>query len=573
VAQLRNKRVRLGTQVLAIELGSTTSKAVYLARAKNKVETVAHAVCDSPLGSEEPSPTVLAALFSKLAEAVGYRGKDLVLALPMRDAVLQSMLLPDVPDSELRQILKLSGRKYFHHDGNFAFDTLPFSTASAPQLPRMRAQKNVLVVGAKSEWVHHAQKAAGLAKLRLRTLTLSQLGSVAALRLTMQEALCERSIVLLDFGFNCATISLLVNGNPTVTRVIDIDGERLNRGLADSYRVSANVPADLKMDMIRSRMREHLAPLAQEFRAAIEFFQSEHDCYITNGVITGDLAESDLLVETLQLLEVPCDRLKVREDCVLSFPAVTTNGAVKRLPQFTSAAGLGAAWLTAQPEQLDLLGEYNDEQEARRRDPVRRATMIAALFLVALFVWAAQVRWRLGQVAAELAECEKQRKSGAEASRFALSLIRNAGEAESIVRGLQQHATNRFFCAPVLNGLQHAGWDDVHLIRLALQETIVTVEATRASTNNNVVTPRKPGFSTRNATLTLMAKNLGETADREKFIEQLQSSDYFKNALRAENPVALKSQLPRQADLLDPTKTFSLFTVECAFPEKVIGYD
>ena len=569
------KEAKPRTQILAIELGTTTSKAVYLTRGKEKIQTIAHGVCDSPLASEEPSPAIIAAHFRKLAEAVGYPGRDIVVALPMRDVVLQSMLMPDVPGAELRQILKLSGRKYFHQDvGHYTFDTCSFSaTAAGPQPPRMRAQKNVVVVGAKREWVQHVQKAAGLARFRLQALTLSQLGAVSAVRLAMPEGLQERSVVVLDFGFGCATISLLLNGNPAVTRVIDIDGERLNRGLADSYRVAASVAAEFKMEMIRSRVREHLAPLAQEFRAAIQFFESEHDCQIAYGVITGDLAESDLLVETLQLLEVPCERLKGRSDGMVSFPAASGNPDAKWLPQFTSSAGAGAGWLAGTIPQINLLAEYDEEREARRRDPVRRAVVVAALLIGTLFVWAGEMRWRNARVAAELAQCESQRKTCAEASRFASLLMRSTTEAESVVRALQQHATNRFLCAPVLDGLQHATSEDVQLVRMALQEAIVTLEATKAATNSGVVTRRKPGASTGTATLTLMAKNAGETVARERFIEHLQSTDYFKAALRPENPVTLKSQLPRQVDLLDPSQTFSLFTIECAFPEKVIGHD
>jgi hypothetical protein len=37
--------------------------------------------------------------------------------------------------------------------------------------------------------------------------------------------------------------------------------------------------------------------------------------------------------------------------------------------------------------------------------------------------------------------------------------------------------------------------------------------------------------------------------------------------------VLLKNRLLRQVDPLDPNRIFTLFTIECVYPERVLGYE
>ena len=115
--------------------------------------------------------------------------------------------------------------------------------------------------------------------------------------------------------------------------------------------------------------------------------------------------------------------------------------------------------------------------------------------------------------------------------------------------------------------------DNIQLTRLTLQESVITIEAKKGISEKNLTIPRKPGFSTEKVSLTLQAKNFGTAQDREKFIEKLTSVPYFKELLRKDEPVVLRNHLARQVDPIDPTKTFNLFTIECVYPDKVVGYD
>src|SRR5204862_4800816 len=110
-------------RVIGIELGGLTSRAVYLERSGEQVKVLKFSVRESPLKQENLTPAGLAEHFQKLAKDLQANTKDLVVALGMEEGILQRVQMPRTSKEELRQILKLSGSKYFPQDiTNHIFD-------------------------------------------------------------------------------------------------------------------------------------------------------------------------------------------------------------------------------------------------------------------------------------------------------------------------------------------------------------------------------------------------------------------------------------------------------------------
>jgi len=59
----------------------------------------------------------------------------------------------------------------------------------------------------------------------------------------------------------------------------------------------------------------------------------------------------------------------------------------------------------------------------------------------------------------------------------------------------------------------------------------------------------------------------------DEFMDLIAHHAYFEANLRKVDPVTLKNRTPKQADPLDPTRVYTLFTVECAYPERILGYE
>jgi hypothetical protein len=89
----------------------------------------------------------------------------------------------------------------------------------------------------------------------------------------------------------------------------------------------------------------------------------------------------------------------------------------------------------------------------------------------------------------------------------------------------------------------------------------------KAATN----APSKPAETREQIVLSITAKNFADTQAEDEFIERLASLPYFAESLRKTSPVILKNRSARQVDPLDPAKTFILLTIECVYPERVLG--
>jgi hypothetical protein len=187
-------------------------------------------------------------------------------------------------------------------------------------------------------------------------------------------------------------------------------------------------------------------------------------------------------------------------------------------------------------------------------------------------LWAGYLRLPSARADADLNKVQAEWKSLEKALNETLAISKKAQELERIVLPLQQHATNRFLWALPLDALQHATVDDIQVVSLKMEQTLVQVEGVKAATKR----PAQPAQTKEQITLTITAKNFADNEAEEaedQFIERIATLPYFKNSLRKKEPVVLKQRLPQQVDSLDTTKTFTLFTIECSYPDRILGHE
>ena len=578
VLNVLRSKTRGKSRVIGIELGGLTSRAIHLERAGDDLKVLKFSVRESPLKEPNLTPAILAEHFLKLAKDLQTNTRDIVVALGMEDAILQRVQMPRTTNDELRQILKLSSTKYFPQDiANHVFDVAVVqranNTRAAVEPPRIRSQAEVLVAGARGDLVELVQKAAKLARLRLVQVSLTMIGLADALRVANPELLAQKPVVVGKLGFTYASITVLLDGLPVFTRILDVDGEQLSKGLSEAYKVPRHIPDDYQIDYIRSRLKLVFSRLVQDFKSAMDFFEAEYEQKVAAGFMFGELVVSKLALETLQDLDVPCAQFDAQKLCTLEGSPEETTWFVQEMPQLVAAIGSAAGWLKNDRVPLNLIAEDIEARERRRRDPVRHVAIAACLILALLLGWAGKLRTGIWNVERELQRDAAERVQW-ERMRREISLAKGRlAEANQTLAALQTHYTNRFVFGSALDALQGAAMDDIQLTRLILQQSVANTEGRKAVTEKNKTIPRKPGHSTEKVSLTLQAKNFAGPEEREKFIEKIASIPYFKQHLRKEEPVVLRNHMARQIDPLDPSKTFNLFTIECMYPDRVVGYD
>lgn len=222
------------------------------------------------------------------------------------------------------------------------------------------------------------------------------------------------------------------------------------------------------------------------------------------------------------------------------------------------------------PIRLNLLAEAQAAEEARRRDPVKRAVWGAALFLVLILVWSSSLQLKAMLIRSDLTRLEGKVSAHDDEYQLVLENQNKTVEINRRLQALQQLATERFLNGTLLNALQHTTVDEVQLLRLHLEQSYVAFEGTKARTNqDNVLVPGKPATATEKTLLVLegadTAANPGDGLNR--YREGLATSAYFRQSLVKTNGIGLKSLAPPQISPINGKRSV-IFTLECRYPEK-----
>ena len=221
------------------------------------------------------------------------------------------------------------------------------------------------------------------------------------------------------------------------------------------------------------------------------------------------------------------------------------------------------------PIRLNLLAEAQAAEDARRRDPFKRAVWVAALIIVVILVWSSSLQLKAMLVHSEVSRLEGQVNSHTNEYRGILDNQTKTADLKHKLDELRRLSADRLLQGTLLNALQQATVPDVQLLRLRLEQTYVCFEGTKPRTNDdNVFIPGKLPTNTEKVLLTLegadSSANPGDQVN--KYKDALAANAYFKEVLVKTNGINLRNLAPPQISPLTG-KRGANFTLECRYPE------
>jgi hypothetical protein len=289
------------------------------------------------------------------------------------------------------------------------------------------------------------------------------------------------------------------------------------------------------------------------------------------------------------------------------------------------------------PIRINLLAEQQAEEEARRRDPVKRAGWVAGVLIALMLLWCAQLQFRLGGLRSDLADHEgRWKRMGPEFLQISND-FQESGMIRKKLNSLQKYATNRFLWANALDALQQTADDQVRVATLTGTSVLTEQKPSAFSTNLFVTLPPKHWWSWKSAppatnaaelaqallgvitnkpefvryqsalkatlnvttnpiqivakvdvikpetvtekiTLNIRARDYGNPPGKrvDRFYETITNTPYFKSFIgRSGGSVQPDSIQPRddRTDLISPTDLYIPFTIELSSPERIRSND
>jgi type IV pilus assembly protein PilM len=340
-------------QIMAIDLGGRTTKAVHLQRKPDGFVLCSFALLDAPIYEKALSADLLAEHLKNVCQVLDAKSKNVALAIGVNESIVRHADLPQMPVDDMRQILRNNTKNYLQQDlPGYVFDCYiipPRSLQKGPEkgkTPGTQKQK-VLVAGARRQLLDDMLMAIKNTGLIADHIIPGLVGPVNAFEMAMPEVFSKEVIALVDMGFKGTTICLLQEGELILSRAVAIGGDRLSNGLAEALGISYAEAEGIKVGMpseVQSQLEALVLPLGRELRASIDFFEHQQDKTVTQVFISGGSARSEFIVNALQTeLMVECKGWNPTSFLQTALPPQQLADIEHVAPQLAVAVGTAVA--------------------------------------------------------------------------------------------------------------------------------------------------------------------------------------------------------------------------------------
>ena len=346
--------------MIAVDLGSRTTKAVLLERRGEIVALTRYALLDAPIFEKKISPELLSAHLHTVCEALGSTTKYITMSVGLDDAMVRQVEMPHIPVDEMRQILRVNHKNYLQQDlPNHVFDCYilpPRVEVSSDQTGRPTSpnfsggavQKlKVLATAAKQSLVTDYLQATNMAGLVADCLVPGLVGPINAFEQAQPEIYAKETVALVDIGFKHTSVCVLDRGELALTRVVNIGGHQLTAGLADAMSISYAEAEGIKVGMapeVETGLQMQVIPLGREIRASLDFFEHQQDRPVTQVFASGGSARSEMILQMLNSeLLLECKTWNPTGFLQLALPGQQAVEVDHIGPQLTVAIGAALA--------------------------------------------------------------------------------------------------------------------------------------------------------------------------------------------------------------------------------------
>ncbi|MDR3458130.1 MAG: pilus assembly protein PilM [Verrucomicrobiae bacterium] len=338
------------TQMIAVDLGSRTTKAVLLEKRGEILALTRYALLDAPIFEKKISPELLADHLRSVADALGNTTKFITVAVGIDDAVVRQIELPQIPLDEMRQVLKVNHKNYLQQDlPGHVFDCYiipPRLDKNAPAnsgIPKLK----VLAAAARQQLITDFMKATMLAGLIPESLVPGLIGPINTFELALPEIYEKETVALVDIGFKHTSVSVLDRSELVLNRMVNLGGDQLTQGLADSMGISYAEAEGIKVGMapeVEAGLQSQVIPLGREIRASLDFFEHQNDRPVSQVYVSGGSARSEMILQMLhQEMLVECKTWNPTGFLQLALPGQQAVEVDHIGPQLTVAVGAALA--------------------------------------------------------------------------------------------------------------------------------------------------------------------------------------------------------------------------------------
>ncbi|MCS7338013.1 MAG: pilus assembly protein PilM [Verrucomicrobiae bacterium] len=306
-------------QLVAVDLGSRMTKAVYLQAKDDGLSLLRYAILDAPIAEQGVSVEVLGEHLRAVVAQLNPKAKLMAVTASVSDVVIRTVEMPPVPLNEMRAIIKNNPKQHMAQElPDHTFDCYIMTQRSQAKpgdkdrAGGLTGKLKVLVAAARTRLVQDLQAAIKHAGLVPDSVVPMLITTINAFERAQPEVFTKEVVALVDIGFKNSTICLLQEGELILSRVVGIGGDKITEGLANALGISYVEAEGIKIGMpqeVVDSLEVVVRPLGRELRALMDFFEHQQDQQVRHVFVCGATARSDCILQILQSeLMVECKR-------------------------------------------------------------------------------------------------------------------------------------------------------------------------------------------------------------------------------------------------------------------------
>jgi len=222
------------------------------------------------------------------------------------------------------------------------------------------------------------------------------------------------------------------------------------------------------------------------------------------------------------------------------------------------------------PIRVNLLAEAQAQEDLRRRDPVKRAVVVGAGLVALMLVWSLSLWLKSIEYRSDLGHWQKVVQTYSEQNKEVLKNQKQVTDLAQKLAALQKLSRDRLLVGTLLNAMQRITVQDVQLVRLRLDDSLIYNEEIKASIEAKRAA--RPASVTEKITLSLDAKDASAKPGDliPKYQQAIADAPYFEAILNKSDPqrVHLKPGSYGAQQVGPDGHLFQPFTLDSIFPEK-----
>jgi type IV pilus assembly protein PilM len=336
---------------IGLDVGSTAVRAAEVTGSLDDPSLVRAAQVELPPGAVEngeiKDPEAVAQALHELWRRGGFRNKQVYMAVGNQRVVVREIVVPWLPDKELRDSLPYQVQEFIPipvEEAVLDFDVLEEFEHEGARMLR------VLLVAAQRPMVQQVVEVAHQAKLEPVGVDLTAFAlvrSVGTRDTALFEAAGEEAVI--DVGAEITSIVVHEAGVPRFVRMLPTGGNDITNAVAralgvtveEADRLKAGFPVEgspVTVEDARQVAYGRAASFVDEIRSSLEFYTAQSPrARITRVLVTGGGSKLRGFVELLQ------ERLTIPVDRAHPFQKVLANKDVDQQAEALLAVAIGLA--------------------------------------------------------------------------------------------------------------------------------------------------------------------------------------------------------------------------------------